>query len=207
MTPLLNETQTDMLKEFGHIGSAHAATSLSIMIGRDIDICVPDVRVAPLDVLGSLIEPDEPMAALYFQLLDLDSQNDGHIYLLFPDQSARRIVDVLLSQEIGSTREISETERSALMEVGNILISSFGDASAELLGMGILPSPPSYRQATARRLIEDIPVEIGRSGAPVIIFKTSLSEASLQMYGYLLLLPEPQTLDKILLLLGARLNG
>jgi chemotaxis protein CheC len=206
-TITLSEFQVDALKEFGNIGSAHAATSLSMMIGRDIEMQVPEIEIAPLAAIGQFINPDEPVAGLYFQLMSLESSNNGHIYLLFPEKSALSISDMLMSLEIGTTREITETEQSALMEVGNVLISSFGDASAELLGMTMLPSPPTYRHDMACRLIEEIAAEVGRSSANVIIFKAALSDAARHVNGYLLLLPEPQTLENILTLLGAKVNG
>lgn len=204
---VLSEFQVDALKEFGNIGSAHAATSLSMMIGRDIEMRVPDIEIMPLTGISEFIDPDETVAGLYFQLMDLESNNDGHIYLLFPEKSALSMADMLMCLEIGTTKEITETEQSALMEVGNVLISSFGDASAELLGMTMLPSPPTYRFDMSRKLIAEITSEIGKSSENALIFKTSLSDSERHVNGYLLLLPEPLTLHNILKLLGEKVNG
>ena len=203
----LSEFQMDSLKELGNIGSAHAATSLSIMVGHDIDMRVPEIEIAPLEAIGSLINPNERVVGIYFQLIDGDSKSDGHIYLLFPEQSAYAISDMLMCNEKGTTKEITELEKSALMEVGNVLISSFGDASAELLGITMLPSTPTYRHDMARNLISEIVTDLSKTTKNAILFKTAMTNESNNVSGYLMLLPEPKTLENMLMLLGAKVNG
>ncbi len=203
----LSNTQMDALREFGNIGSAHAATSLSLMIGLEIEMCVPDLEVVPLSEVSRFIEPDGPSVGLYFRLLEGNSNPEGHLYLIFPEESAKRMSDMLLSKEIGATKAITSTERSALMEVGNILISSFGDASAELLGITMIPSPPTYRFGMARKLIEGIAAKVGKPTSRAIVFKTALNDATHQVKGYIVLLPEPETLDDILKLLEEKTHG
>lgn len=203
----LSEPQLDALREFGNIGSAHAATSLSMMIGQEIEMRVPELEVVPLAAVSSFVDPDGPAVGLYFKLLDGDCREDGHVYLVFPEDSALKMADMLLMREIGMTRTITEEEKSALMEVGNVLLSSFGDASAELLGITMLPSPPEYRFGMARDMIDSVASGLGSPGSRAIVFKTALSDASRQIKGYFVLLPEQATLDSILELLEAKTNG
>jgi chemotaxis protein CheC len=203
----LSDTQMDALREFGNIGSAHAATSLSMMISQEIEMRVPDLEVVPLSAVSSFIDPDGPAVGLYFLLLDGNAKSNGHIYLIFPEDSAKKMSDMLFSKEIGTTKAITMEERSALMEVGNILVSSFGDASAGLLGVTMMPSPPTYRFGMARKLIQGVAVKVGKPTSRAIMFKTSLTDATNQIKGYLVLLPEPETLDSILKLLEEKTHG
>jgi len=203
----LSEPQLDALREFGNIGSAHAATSLSLMIGQEIDMCVPDLEVVPLPAVSTFVEPDGPAVGLYFKLLDGNARPDGHVYLVFPEDSALKMADLLFAREIGATRQITGEERSALMEVGNCLISAFGDAAAELLGITMLPSPPTYRFGMARRMIDGVAKTVGSPTDRAIVFKTALSDTSRLVKGYFVLLPEPETLDSILELLEAKTHG
>ena len=41
----LNEMQFDALKEIGNIGSGHAASALSSMLDRPIDMNVPQINI------------------------------------------------------------------------------------------------------------------------------------------------------------------
>jgi chemotaxis protein CheC len=203
----LSEPQLDALREFGNIGSAHAATSLSLMIGQEIEMRMPELEVVPLNAVSSFVDPDGPAVGLYFQLLDGDSRPNGHVYLVFPENSALKMADMLLMREVGVTRKITEEEQSALMEVGNVLLSSFGDAAAELLGITMLPSPPEYRFGMAREMIDDAAHSVGLPASQGIVFKTALSDTARQVKGYFVLLPEPATLDSILEILEAKTNG
>ena len=206
-TATLSEPQLDALREFGNIGSAHAATSLSMMINRDVEMRVPELEVVPLSAVSSFIEPDGPAVGLYFKLVDGDGQEDGHVYLVFPQESALKVADMLMMMEIGTTQEITDVEQSALMEVGNVLLSSFGDAAAELLGITMLPSPPVYKFGMARQLVDEVTHSVNSPQARAIAFKTALSDAERHIKGYFVLLPEPATLDNILALLEAKTNG
>ena len=203
----LSEPQLDALREFGNIGSAHAATSLSLMIGQEIEMRMPELEVVPLNAVSSFVDPDGPAVGLYFKLLDGDSRDNGHVYLVFPEDSALKVADMLLMREIGATRRIGEEEQSALMEVGNVLLSSFGDAAAELLGITMLPSPPEYRFGLAREMIDGVAHSVGTPASRAIVFKTALTDTARLVKGYFVLLPEPATLDSILELLEAKTNG
>jgi chemotaxis protein CheC len=203
----LTETQLDALREFGNIGSAHAATSLSMMIGKDIEMCVPELEVVPLTAVSSFVDTDGPSVGLYFKLLDGDCRENGHVYLIFPEDSALKTADMLFMREVGITLQITEEEQSALMEVGNVLLSSFGDAAAELLGITMLPSPPEYKFGMARSMIDAVAHKVGSPASRAIVFKTALSDTARQVKGYFVLLPEPATLDNILELLEAKTNG
>jgi hypothetical protein len=59
----------------------------------------------------------------------------------------------------------------------------------------------------ARILIEEIVADLSKTTKQVILFRTAMSDESKSLNGYLLLLPEPQTLDNMLKLLGAKVNG
>jgi chemotaxis protein CheC len=203
----LSEPQLDALREFGNIGSAHAATSLSMMINKDVEMRVPELEVVPLTAVSSFIDPDGPAVGLYFKLLDGDSREDGHVYLIFPQDSALKVADMLMMMELGTTQQITEVEQSALMEVGNVLLSSFGDAAAELLGITMLPSPPDYHFGMAREMVDEVARSVGSPASRAIVFKTALSDTERLVKGYFVLLPEPATLDNILALLEAKTNG
>ena len=59
----------------------------------------------------------------------------------------------------------------------------------------------------ARNLIDEIVTDLSETTKNAILFKTALTNETNNVNGYLLLLPEPQTLENMLTLLGAKVNG
>ena len=50
----LSAIQADAIQELGNIGAAHAATTLSQMLGSTIEMSVPAINVVDLDSAGKL---------------------------------------------------------------------------------------------------------------------------------------------------------
>ena len=56
----LNEMELDVLKEFGNIGAGHAATSLSQLLDKEVDMAVPEVRVGEIKKESTLLNDGNP---------------------------------------------------------------------------------------------------------------------------------------------------
>ena len=119
----LKELQLDALREVANIGAGHAATALSQMTNRTIMISVPEVNVRPLEEVTDLLgSPDAVIAAVLMQMMgDLT----GRALVLFPEDSARSLCDILLSRAPGTSSTFGPMEQSGLKEVGNILVSAY----------------------------------------------------------------------------------
>ena len=48
MSATYNDIQLDALRELANIGAGNASTALSGMLGRPVDLTVPDARVVPM---------------------------------------------------------------------------------------------------------------------------------------------------------------
>ncbi|HCI30102.1 MAG TPA: CheY-P-specific phosphatase CheC, partial [Fervidobacterium sp.] len=65
MLEKLGETQLDAIKEVGNIGTGNAATALSMMLDKKVDISVPQVKVIPISKIPFLFdEPEEVVCAV-----------------------------------------------------------------------------------------------------------------------------------------------
>jgi len=135
----LNEVQLDTLKEISNIGMGHAATALSQMIGQRITLRVPRVSVTEIkEVPDRLGGAEALMVGITLQILG-DAR--GSIMLLFPQESAHRLLCCLLNREERGL-VMNELTVSALKEVGNILASAYLSAIGNLLHKTLIPSVP-----------------------------------------------------------------
>jgi chemotaxis protein CheC len=205
----INEFQIDALREIGNIGAGHAATSLSRMTKMVIDISVPEISVLPLSEFPSFINEEEIVAG---SLLDLYSASKighqsifGYICILFPKKSAITLANILTEEE---NEFFSEMGQSALMEVSNIMTSTFLNATTEFLDITtvILHSPPSFSFDMCGAMIDGAMAKVCEITDNVIIFKTKLSNSFKKIDVFLLLFMKPETLPIIFSIIDEKIK-
>ena len=187
----LNEMELDTIKELGNIGAGHAATALSKLLSKDIDIAVPSIRVGEIRTLSKEFISDI-IAGVIIALQDLEENKSGYLYIMFPMNSSKQIATELFGLEEFD----EEMYESTIMEVGNILSSSFCDASAEFMDIILLPSPPNFAVDVPTAVIDSVISQMAKRSDYIIIFETSLSSDS-NIEIFLALLPEPSLLEDI----------
>jgi chemotaxis protein CheC len=187
----LSEMEMDILKELGNIGAGHAATSLSKLLDKEINIAVPSVRLGEIRSLSKEFISDI-VAGVIIALQDLEENKSGYLYIMFPDTSSRQIATDLFGLEEFD----EEMYESTIMEVGNILSSAFCDASADFMDVILLPSPPNFAVDVPTAVIDSVVSQMAKRSNYIIIFETSLSSDS-NVEIFLALLPEPSLLEDI----------
>jgi chemotaxis protein CheC len=199
----LSDEQLDMLKEMGNIGASHAATSLSQMLMSEIDMTVPKVSVIDISQIDQYF--NEEISAMVVFEIQGEIEPAGYIICHIPRLSAIRLTNTML----GSTdedRELNELDESAIIEIGNIMISHFLDATAELLGIVMLPSPPMMSIDMALAAFENILAQVAMDVNEIILFSTELQSKDNDISSMIIMLPEEQMLRQILGLLNNLIN-
>jgi chemotaxis protein CheC len=198
----LNHVQLDALKEISNIGMGHATTALSQMIGQTVRLRVPRVTITEISqVPEHLGGAERLMVGITMQVLG-DAR--GSIMLLFPQESAHRLLCTLLGHQDRGPG-LGEVEVSALKEVGNILASAYLSALGNLLKKVLIPSVPLLANDMAGAVVDNVLIELSRSGDLAMMVETDFTgeqnrEAAIK--GHFFLLPDPATLDIFVNLVG-----
>jgi chemotaxis protein CheC len=200
----LSEVQADAIQELGNIGAAHAATTLSIMLGSTIEMSVPAIKVVDLSQLGEYMG-EESAAMVAFELQG-EIPHGGYILFYITQESAVRLTNTMLGlTEIN--RPLNEMDKSALIEVGNIMVSAFLDATAELLGLVMLPSPPSLTIDMAHAAMQSLIAQLQEETNEVLLFSTELVCEEHRIDSDIIMMPEISTLVRIVELLENIVKG
>ncbi|MCM3637854.1 chemotaxis protein CheC [Sporosarcina luteola] len=85
----ITDMHLDVLKEIGNIGAAHAATSLSQLLGRKIEMHVPKVSLVSFDEMFELAGGAERIVAGIY--LRIQGDLSGSMFFVLPIDSANRI--------------------------------------------------------------------------------------------------------------------
>ncbi|OPY35383.1 MAG: flagellar motor switch protein [Methanoregula sp. PtaU1.Bin051] len=194
----LSEVQKDALQELGNIGAAHAATTLSQMLNSTVEMSVPKVVAIDIARLSDHIGED-PSAMVAFELQG-EIPHGGYVVFYVSRDSAIRITNTMLGMT-EMDRALNEMDESALREVGNIMVSAYLDATAELLGFVMLPSPPSLVVDMAHAAMQSLIAQMAEDVDEVLLFRTDLICAEHKIDSDIILMPESSSLKKIVLLL------
>ena len=194
----LSTVQTDAIQELGNIGAAHAATTLSQMLGSPVEMSVPAIKAVDISQLGTYMG-EESAAMVAFELQG-EIEHGGYIIFYISRESAIRLTNTMLGLT-DMDRPMNEMDESALIEVGNIMVSAFLDATAELLGFIMLPSPPALSIDMAHAAMETLIAQMGEEVNEVLLFSTELECAEHKIDSDIIMLPENSTLKKIVELL------
>jgi chemotaxis protein CheC len=197
--PPFSETQLDALRELANIASGTAATALSQMLGREVELNVPRALALPLaDAVDAAGAPDDVITGI---VLQLEGDLDALVLLLVPtDDSA--VLCQLLGVEPGS-----EVGDSALSEIGNILGTSYLNALAAMTGLAMMPSPPHLATDLLGAIVASVLAQAAGADDIVLVLDSELYVADQPCSLSFMLLPASGRADDLLAPLGLSSNG
>lgn len=196
-TEILTTEQADELWELGDSGAQNAAIALSSLIGVPVSISVQKIIMVKLENLQNYLD-DSVASMVVFQVRGQVSGN-GSIILHVPKKSILRLSSIMLGAP-DEDREINEMDMSMLHEIGNIMTSSYLDACANLLSLMLIPSPPSMVIDMPHAVIQSVIAgqEFDEELDQILLFKTDMHCAELDLEAGLLLLPSKSLLHELL---------
>jgi chemotaxis protein CheC len=188
------ELQLDGLRELANIGSGTAATALSRLLGRAIDMDVPTVLALPLADAVDAAGPAEALTTAI--VLPIAGDVEAMVLLLFPPEDAATLCALL-----GADPE-DEVGQSALGEIGNILGSAYTGALATMTGLELHPLPP----ATATDMMGAVVASVLAAGAHAtdlaLLLDSDLVVEGAQCSFSFMLVPSEAGVDELLTRLG-----
>lgn len=200
----LNREQKDALREIVNIGAGNAATALSQMLNKKININVPKVNLCTIEKAVELFGDAETLVtAIYLQLL-----GDATGVILFPfcKEDARTLAGLLLGRA-KQTNVLSEMEQSALKETMTIISGAYLGAMAKLLKMRFLISSPALAEDMAGAIIDNILIETSKEADYVILVETEFIVVDEKILAYFFFIPDMLSLEKILNVMGVNTNA
>ncbi len=195
-----NPVQMDLLKEIGNIGAGNAATTLSQMLSKRVDMTVPRVRFLDYNEIANILGgPENEIVGI---LLKLSEGIDGMMMFLMEEDFAYIALNVLMGKELKSFSEVTPMELSALQEIGNIMAGSYVGALAGLTNMTINMSPPGVSIDMAGAILSVPAIEFAKIGDKVLFIEEEFIDNTGLIKSFVLLIPEVQSLQKIMGMFG-----
>ena len=187
----LSPMQLDALKEVFNIGSANAATSLSLLLNRKIDMGVPNIKIIRLEEILDDDLNNEVIAVL----VKIVGEAPGYILHAFDKHVAKEIIEALIS----NSDVFSDIGMSAIAEIGNIIASSYMNSIVSFTGIKMIASVPAVTHDMFNAILTSTFIESGQYDDYILDIKTLFKgDGDKSVLGDFYYIPQPGALENIL---------
>lgn len=200
----------DILREVGNIGAGNAATALSKILDKTIDMTVPKVSIVSFDDMMDMVGGSENVIASVF--LRIEGDAPGSMYFMLPLEQATKFIKQMTGEDNFSFENLtpSELSISALQELGNILSGSYLSALSDFTQLNLYPSVPALGIDMVGAILSYGLIELSQASDYAIVIDTAVSEKEdsicESVKGHFFLLPDPESFEKIFSALGVPID-
>ncbi|CAK0771506.1 chemotaxis protein CheC [uncultured Gammaproteobacteria bacterium] len=144
----------DALTEIFNIGIGQAADVLSTLVNEEVELSVPEVGIdRRADFVGFARAQWTDRASVVRE--DFTGPFSGDALLIFPVQQSLELVRSLLPDSV-VLETMTELEREAMIEVGNVVLNACLSSIADILEREFTNSLPTYIESEPATLIEQL---------------------------------------------------
>lgn len=197
----MSEFQLDALREIGNIGAGNAATALSDMLSDRVLITVPELKVIDVKEMASILGgPENEVVGI---LVSMTDDINGMLLFILDKEFTHLLINILLDEKFDGFESITEMGMSALKEVGNMLSGSYINAISKMTNFDIRLSTPQIAIDMVGAILSFPAAEFGAMGDKLLFIEENFVSGENAIKSHLLIMPEMNSLDKILDKLGA----
>ncbi len=180
----------DMFKEVANIGTGTAATSLSVMLNKRIDLAVPNVKIVKFQELD--LGEDKVVAVIS----EIFGEISGVIMYISTVESLKNITKILTGMG-DNEAELTEMELSAVSEIGNILFNSYLTSMTQLFNIKYNATVPAIC-SDMMQTIYSIPATLmAKYSDRAVIVESIIKIEELNIKGDILFIPDENFLTYI----------
>ena len=196
----LSPVAIDCLREIGNRGSGSAASSLSQMLGKPIEMRVPDVCVLEYQqIIDTMGGPEKVITGI---LVRLQGDIKGMMMFLLEDSFAQVVLSTFMSQDKIELTKLDDMQLSVITEMGNIMAGSYLRALATLTGLTIDMEIPSMTVDMLGAIMSVPITEFAQVGDKVLFINDGFSVDGVDIKSNIILIPEMESLETLMKKLG-----
>jgi chemotaxis protein CheC len=160
----LTAIEQDALAEIANMGVSRAASSLRQMVGQQVLLSVPAVKIVTRQAASKLVERNNAKKLVAVQQ-SFEGPFAGRALLIFPEAQSLELVRSIVGDEY-SLEDVIDLEQEALAETGNIILNGCLATIANVLHKTMRMSLPTIVRGDGATLFEVEPI----SGEQFVLF-------------------------------------
>lgn len=190
-----NVELTDALRTVAVNSAYNASRALSKWFKRGVRLTSDGFESLLLDdVVTAACAPEDAVVAAH---MPLEGEIDGDVLLVFKEETALKIADMMMGAPEGTSTQVGEMESSCIQETGNIVATAFTNSLAGWLNAETIPAAPTVVHDMACAVIEPLLVNQATIGDSALVSRTEFEMDGKQLDWFLLLLPSAAALEKM----------
>jgi len=185
MTALIDVRKLHFINEMGKVGTNGVAENMSKLIGEDAAMELTKTSFVDVDDLESQLGADHRVGVR----VRLNTEPHGHVLVLFPETSAKKITAIMLTGVVEDLSSVSgKMARSAVEEMGNMMAGGFVTGWSDVLGQPIDTAAPQLVYASSEEVVSRT-ASLGDDDL-ALFFDSELSVPSYQIDAEIYAFPE-----------------
>lgn len=196
----LGENQMDVFREIGSIGNGNAITALSGILSEKISMELPEVNILEFNMAQNKIGDAEEIVGAV--LVEMSGELSGLMMLILKRDFIKTMIKKVLSYEKENLLDMGEMEESLLIEVGNIMLSSYISALSSLTNIQIHLSVPQFAVNMLGGILSMPMAMMGIDSDKIMMITGAFSIGGEAMDSNILLLPDIRSLNVLMKKLG-----
>jgi len=188
------------IKELANIGLGHATTAIAELTQKPFNMSVPRAEEVGLEQIPLIVGGrEEQTVGIY---MSVEGDITGHIAFMFPWNSAVKIWTMILGYAPQSAEQVGELEASVMLEIGNIVNSSFLNAISDMTDFKLHATPPMVSIEMAAAILQSIVLEAYSVDHCALSIETRIIDEAGGAEGYFVYIPSEQGLHDFFERLG-----
>ena len=192
----LSDDARDVLAEVGNIGTGNAVAALASMIGRQIDMELPLIRLLTYQEVPELLGGAEKFQVGV--LLETTGDSNGMFMFLLSEDFTRQLLETLVGDIPADAAQLDDMARSAICEVGNIMCCSYINALARMMDVKVHVSVPSVCSDMVGALLSVPMIRFANLSDEMLFIENKYHLGEHSVVSHVLFLPEVESIQKIL---------
>lgn len=178
------EIKNEKLIKMTEQASQFAFQALSKLSDEKVTVEVSKTEVVKVHRKFLDIEPEDIVAGIY---LPVTGDVKGAALLVFPEKIAYALCDVLVKRNAGTTCKLTELDKSALKEVGNIICGSFLTVFSNTLKVKIVENVPQFSFDMFGAVVDVIIAEFAQKAEDSLVIDVKFVFEHTNIKGYVVL--------------------
>ena len=181
-------TKEHVLTEIAKEAAKKASLALLKLCGEKVTVEFVNfnkVEIEKIQKEFSGMDLESIVAGVY---LPVTGDIKGASILIFPEKIAYTLCDELLRRKQGTTRQLSELDKSALKEVGNIICGSLLTVFSNNLKIKIIENVPEFSFDMFGAVVDRMIIQFAQEEEEVLIIELRFGFEHIRIKGHIILI-------------------